>query len=106
MEYPYAIYFITCPAINRRLTENIKNPLLIDDIMIERARILFAIANKHKVEHLVLGAWGCGVFRNDPWFIANMFLNLLTTEFSGTFKSVIFAVLVDDVYKCFQEAFK
>lgn len=106
LEYPYIVDFITCPAVNRRLTENVKNSSVIDDIMIERTRILFAIANKHKVEHLVLGAWGCGVFRNDPWFIANMFLNLLTSEFYGTFKSVTFAILGDDVYKCFQEAFK
>jgi uncharacterized protein (TIGR02452 family) len=44
---------------------------------------------------LVLGAWGCGVFRNDPAAVAGAFHALLTDggRFAGHFEQVVFAVL-------------
>jgi uncharacterized protein (TIGR02452 family) len=41
---------------------------------------------------IVLGAWGCGVFRNDPDQVASTFAALLAGEFAGTFAKVVFAV--------------
>lgn len=44
---------------------------------------------------IVLGAWGCGVFRNDPAAVAGAFHALLTGDgrFAGHFEHVVFAVL-------------
>jgi uncharacterized protein (TIGR02452 family) len=43
---------------------------------------------------LVLGAWGCGVFRNDPAQVAGAFHGLLAGgRFAGYFEEVVFAVL-------------
>jgi uncharacterized protein (TIGR02452 family) len=41
----------------------------------------------------VLGAWGCGVFRNDPQQIAALFAAALTGPFHGAFAEVVFAIL-------------
>ena len=42
---------------------------------------------------LVLGAWGCGVFRNDPVVVAAAFADWLQSPtFEGAFERVVFAV--------------
>ncbi len=43
--------------------------------------------------NLILGAYGCGVFRNDPNAVAAEWENLLNTTFKGVFNTVVFAVL-------------
>ncbi len=44
---------------------------------------------------LVLGAWGCGVFRNDPAMVAKLFAEFLLPggRFCKAFEHVEFAVL-------------
>jgi hypothetical protein len=44
---------------------------------------------------LVLGAWGCGVFRNKPSMVAQMFADLLLPngQFWGRIKSILFSIL-------------
>lgn len=43
---------------------------------------------------MVLGAWGCGVFRNDPHQVADVFATWLDhAGFAGAFDLVVFAVL-------------
>jgi uncharacterized protein (TIGR02452 family) len=68
-------------------------------------RILdIAAENNHK--DLILGAWGCGIFNNDPKHIAGVFMGLLAGEYSGVFEQVIFAVpgAHSVNHKAFQEA--
>jgi len=45
--------------------------------------------------HLVLGAWGCGVFRNDPATVASLFAEQLRDggTYARAFEHVAFAVL-------------
>jgi len=67
-----------------------------DDVhreMIRRVRRVLHIAALHGHTALVLGAWGCGVFRNDPAHIAEAFRAALTTTYAGRFTRVTFAVL-------------
>jgi uncharacterized protein (TIGR02452 family) len=46
-------------------------------------------------QHLVLGAWGCGVFQNNPQEVARYFAKLLNQNglFVNCFQHIIFAVL-------------
>lgn len=58
------------------------------------------IAILHKVETIILGAWGCGVFKNDPNFIATSFKDALNTVVQGKmrkeyFENIVFAVIND-----------
>lgn len=95
---PYFVSFITSPAVNAGATKNNRPEELVqlEPVMIERTRKMLKLAAFRKHEHLILGAWGCGVFANDPEMIAGIFHKLLTTEFLGVFKVVHFAVLSKD----------
>lgn len=58
-----------------------------------RAGKVLAVAAAHGHPCLVLGAWGCGVFRNEPRDVAEVFARWLEHErFKGAFKRVVFAV--------------
>lgn len=60
-----------------------------------RAGRVLETAAAHGYRRLVLGAWGCGVFRNDPAQVAGAFRALLGPggRFERTFEHVVFGVL-------------
>jgi uncharacterized protein (TIGR02452 family) len=53
------------------------------------------VARKHDHNAIVLGAWGCGVFGNDPTDIAHWFAEALRhdSRFAGAFDRIVFGVL-------------
>jgi len=57
-------------------------------------RSIFKIALNHKHDCIVLGAFGCGAFRNPPRHIAELF-KMVLQDFDGLFKEVHFAILED-----------
>jgi uncharacterized protein (TIGR02452 family) len=92
---PWATAFITAAAVNAgavRQNEP-KRVSLIVPTMEQRTRIVLAIAARHQCEAVVLGAWGCGVFQNDPVVIASIFAAALAEpSFQGRFRHIEFAV--------------
>ena len=55
---------------------------------------VLALAASQGYRQLVLGAWGCGVFRNDPGVVAESFAaHLRHGRWSGRFDRVVFSVL-------------
>ena len=58
---------------------------------VRRAKHMLTCAAAMGAEILVLGAFGCGAFENDPKVVAKAFKTALV-DFSGTFKIVEFAV--------------
>lgn len=60
-----------------------------------RAGQVLSVAVTEGYRRLVLGAWGCGVFQNDPAQVAGAFRTLLAPggRFSGAFEHVVFGVL-------------
>ena len=57
-----------------------------------RAELVLAVAAHHGAERLVLGAWGAGVFGNDPEVVARAFADPLRGAFAGAFAEIVFAV--------------
>jgi uncharacterized protein (TIGR02452 family) len=64
----------------------------IAPVMRVRIEKLLALCLNKKHTTLVLGAWGCGVFRNDPEEIAQLFQEALSGKFANQFQRVVFAV--------------
>ncbi len=58
-----------------------------------RAAKVLAVAAQQQHRVLVLGAWGCGVFRNQPPMVADAFgAHLAAPRFAGCFDRVLFAI--------------
>jgi uncharacterized protein (TIGR02452 family) len=81
---------VTCAAPNQRF-----GAMHDDDVYaLFRARIakvltVFAVNGNADI---VLGAWGCGAFRNPPEVVAAAFKDELTERFSGGFRKIVFAI--------------
>lgn len=95
LEQPYRCAFITAPAVNAGVALERQRGLgpAIRAAMERRVAKVLAIGAAHGHRALVLGAWGCGVFRNDPRQIAELFQAALGGPFRGVFATVVFAVL-------------
>jgi uncharacterized protein (TIGR02452 family) len=94
LEEPYFSSFITSAAPNAGAIANNQPERLeqISDSLENRSEYVLATAESFEHERLILGAWGCGVFRNDPVMVAQTFSRLLETKFKGAFREVVFAV--------------
>jgi len=58
-----------------------------------RAGLVLAVAADNGHRTVLLGAWGCGVFRNDPVLVADAFGSWLeSARFAGVFDRVVFAI--------------
>lgn len=96
LEQPYLVSFLSVPAVNAgavRRNEPDSIPL-IQPTMQQRAARLLWIAAQHNYPTLILGAWGCGVFANDPGMVADIFARELLDggRFEGQFHRIVFAV--------------
>lgn len=94
---PYTVSIVTSPAVNAGAVRKNEpdNLSLIRPTMKERIRSVLAVGRHHGHDSIVLGAWGCGVFGNDPSDIARWFADALQFDesFVGAFRHVVFAVL-------------
>ncbi|GIG70901.1 TIGR02452 family protein [Phytomonospora endophytica] len=92
LEEPYEATFLTAAAPN--LGAILRNtPELADsvpDVLARRAERVLTVAAAHGHRVLVLGAWGCGVFRNEPRTVAEAFRGAL--EAVPYFERVVFAI--------------
>ena len=93
---PFQLDIITAPAVNAGALQR-NNPEMLPQLvptMRRRIRLVLAAAARHGIDSLVLGAWGCGVFANDPAQIAELFAEALAEpNIRGRFRRLDFAVL-------------
>ena len=61
------------------------------EIHIQRARHMLTVAAHKEVEVLILGAFGCGAFKNNPIVVAKAYSKVMK-EFSNCFKYIEFAI--------------
>lgn len=90
---PYEVSFLTAAAPNRSaiVRNQPERAAGIPAALLRRAVRVLHVAAAHGHRRLVLGAWGCGVFGNDPAVVAETFrLALLDNRY---FDHVVFAVL-------------
>jgi uncharacterized protein (TIGR02452 family) len=95
LETPYVLSIVTSPAPNagEELRRNHGSGAAIREALERRAGMVLAAMAAHGHRCVVLGAWGCGVFRNDPAAVAEVFAGWLThPRFRGVFDRVVVAI--------------
>ncbi len=95
LEEPFTASVITAPAPNagQFLRREPGREADVDVTLRRRARYVLEVALANGHQTLVLGAWGCGVFQNDPEAVASAFGDWLEApEFADAFKRVVFGI--------------
>lgn len=95
---PYRVAFLTASAPNVSAITDPAHRAEVPTILSRRAGKVLAIARRHGHRRIVLGAWGCGVFGNDPSTVAGAFAGLLLSggPYADTFDHVVFAIMDND----------
>ncbi|MBD2472181.1 TIGR02452 family protein [Nostoc sp. FACHB-145] len=110
LEQPYVVDFITSPAPNAGMIQQNQQHLSrkIPEVLVNRTSKVLSLAAENGCDALILGAWGCGVFRNDPAIVAQVFADFLLPggQFWGRFKAVIFSVLDNSKHQNTIQEFK
>lgn len=95
LDHYYVSSFITAPAVNAGVVKERgeADDLEIESVMKERIRYILDVAATNGHRTIVLGAYGCGVFRNEPAVVAKYFHDVLVGEgFKDSFERIVFAV--------------
>ena len=95
LDAPVLASVITCPApnVSALRQQNRIAGAPVEETLRRRAALVLGSAAHHGVDTLVLGAWGAGVFANDPVMVARVFADLLADRFARVFAHITFAVL-------------
>lgn len=116
---PVFIDVITCAAPNLREKNVSKynqerepapdiSPEELKALHVSRARQILSAAAQEFVDVVILGAFGCGAFRNDPKVVASAYKEVVP-EFRKRFKAIEFAVYCrgadTENYEAFKEVF-
>lgn len=95
LDEPVTVDVITSPAPNKgAMIQNRRPEQLAELEAVFRKRIdkMLALALHEGVGRLILGAWGCGVFRNDTEDVARYFREIFDAKYKDQFRKVIFAI--------------
>ena len=107
---PYVSSFLTAaaPNLGAILDNQPEHAASVPEVLLRRAIRILEVAAVHGHRTLVLGAWGCGVFRNDPATVANAFATALAAV--NRFDQVVFAIYdpkpASATYMAFAERFR
>ena len=84
------------------------DPEQLKEIHMKRARHIMHVAAANRVDILVLGAFGCGAFENDPWVVAEAYGREIG-EYLNRFDIIEFAIYCrnneTENYKAFYKQF-
>ncbi len=86
-EYWYKVNIITCAA--PQLTRNVILPENYEEVIRSRVKRILDVAAKEDNQVIILGAWGCGAFKNPIEIVAKAFVELVKTY---GFETVEFAL--------------
>lgn len=99
---------LTSPAVNLGAAlQRGENQEHCYQVMEQRMRKILAVFEQMGNTHIILGAFGCGVFRNDPVRIANLWKKLLIDEqWRNHFEEILFAVYDHSITRKTIQAFE
>lgn len=96
LEQPFSTSVISVAGMNRpELTpDGLIAPELVRGIQ-NKIQTIFNIGLDHHHDCLILGALGCGAFRNPPRHVARLFHEILVQKYYYIFRVIVFAILED-----------
>lgn len=101
MSAPYHVGIITVPAPNAGVIKDRTDSRIT---MEQRVKRLLYVFKAHKHDTLVLGAFGCGVFKNNPYDVAIVFREQLeSNEYRNSFKRIVFAITNAEMCQIFKQ---
>lgn len=107
LEQPFSLSIISSPAPNLMAAKNINKDEVMQ-VLLGRAKKILQVAHTHGHKNIILGAWGCGAFGNDPITVATAFSKALKDV--PLFNHVCFAVYDTReppfLYETFKDTFK
>lgn len=100
LKEPFQVNMIAVAGMNRPELVQVNDEFRIAPELVEgiknKIRTILCIACQHGQRNLVLGALGCGAFRNPPKHTAELFREVMSeSEFKGAFSKICFAVKSD-----------
>ncbi len=96
VEKPFKASVLSLPAVNMgQVLLKGEDSAEAERVMRRRMKLALAIFARQGARNLVLGAYGCGVFRNDPKKIAAWWKELLEDEGMGQYFDFIFHAVLD-----------
>lgn len=116
---PFSVDVITCAAPNLRSQPAndynpgdgqaaIITPRKLYNLHVKRARRIFTVAALNEADILILGAFGCGAFQNDPYIVAKAYRDVFPS-FWTQYHTVEYAIYCrpddDTNYRAFREVF-
>lgn len=109
LDPPHLATFITSPAPNAGAIQTNQPRELgqIPAVLQRRSELVLALAAAYGYRTIILGAWGCGVFRNNPRTVAEAFMTHLRGVWANRFARVVFSVYDTsptlEVFQAFEE---
>lgn len=113
----WKVNILTCAAPNlRERPSNPMNPHVgykpakvtpaeLEALLTSRIKRIFEVATANENEVLILGAFGCGAFRNPPEIVAKVFYKVMQ-DYLGYFDTIEYAVYHTEREAANYEAFK
>lgn len=109
LEEPWQMNFIAVAAMNRPPCDlmpwgEYRYSGLLAQAAMNKIRTVLNIAADNGIENLVLGALGCGAFRNPPRQTAELFRRALNEPaHKGRFRRVVFAITGEELCETFRQ---
>ena len=101
---PMLVDVLSCAAPNCNKVPISKRKLVEEEIA-KRLEACYLIPYMNGTNVLILGAWGCGVFKNDVAYVAHVFSEL-NKKYGSLYEKVIYAIPNQNMRNTFEQVFK
>lgn len=97
---------IVCPAVNAGVAR--KYGITENDIlkeMYKRINLVLHIAADNNIDHLILGPFGCNVFKNSIEYVMKIFYEHIHGRYQNVFKKITFVSMKEDTVDTMKSEF-
>ena len=82
---------VSSTAVNSNVIKDKRDRMCIEYMMKNRMTLITRLFIENKCDAIILGAYGCGFFGNDPYVVASIWRGIIR-DYGGYFKNIVFAI--------------